>query len=98
MAAIGSLRLPSPGSSPKERLNGREANLQVRSRRGHSAYRQTLALSRPGSEGLGDEVIARLNPDTGEMENLEVLFFSTRLSREVCELPISAELRITTGE
>ena len=31
------------------------------------------------SEELGDEVIARLNPDTGEVENLEVLFFSTRL-------------------
>ena len=27
------------------------------------------------SEELGDEVIARLNPDTGEVENLEVLFF-----------------------
>ena len=28
------------------------------------------------SKELGDEVIARLNPDTGEVENLEVLFFS----------------------
>ena len=28
------------------------------------------------SEELGDEVIARLNPKTGEIENLEVLFFS----------------------
>ena len=26
------------------------------------------------SEELGDEVIARLNPDTGEVENLEVVF------------------------
>jgi uncharacterized protein YuzE len=33
------------------------------------------------SEELGDEVIARLNPDTGEVENLDVLFFSTRLLR-----------------
>lgn len=33
------------------------------------------------SEELGDEVIARLNPKTGEIENLEVLFFSTRLLR-----------------
>ena len=31
------------------------------------------------SEELGDEVIARLNPKTGEIENLVVLFFSTRL-------------------
>jgi uncharacterized protein YuzE len=51
------------------------------------------------SEELGDEVIARLNPDTGEVENLEVLSFSTRLLRsELFELPISAELRIVGGE
>jgi uncharacterized protein YuzE len=31
------------------------------------------------SEELGDDVIACLNPTTGEVENLEVLFFSTRL-------------------
>jgi hypothetical protein len=44
------------------------------------------------SEELGDEVIARLNPNTGEVKNLEVLFFSTRLLRsELFELPISAE-------
>jgi uncharacterized protein YuzE len=48
------------------------------------------------SEELGDEVIARLNPRTGEIENLEVLFFSTRLLRsELFELPISADLRLT---
>ena len=33
------------------------------------------------TEELGDEVVARLNPETGEIENLEVLFFSTRLLR-----------------
>ena len=38
-----------------------------------------------------DEIIARFNPQTGEIENLEVLFFSTRLLREeLLELPISA--------
>ena len=48
------------------------------------------------SEELGDEVIARLNPQTGEIENLEVLFFSTRLLRnDILELPISAELHLT---
>ena len=48
------------------------------------------------SEELGDEVIARLNPHTGEIENLEVLFFSTRLLRnDILELPISAELHLT---
>jgi uncharacterized protein YuzE len=45
------------------------------------------------SEELGDEIIARLNPDTGEVENLEVLFFSTRLLRsELFKLPVTAEL------
>jgi hypothetical protein len=28
------------------------------------------------SEELGDDVVARLNPSTGEIENLEVMFFS----------------------
>jgi uncharacterized protein YuzE len=47
------------------------------------------------SEELGDEVIARLNPATREIENLEVLFFSTRLlRRELIELPVEAELRV----
>lgn len=47
------------------------------------------------SEEVGDEVVARLNPKTREIENLEVLFFSTRLLRKnVLELPIVAELRI----
>lgn len=27
------------------------------------------------SEGIGDEMIARLNPVSGEVENLEILFF-----------------------
>ena len=47
------------------------------------------------SEELGDEVIARLNPKTGEIENLEVLFFSTRLLRsDLFELPVTAVLRL----
>jgi len=33
------------------------------------------------AEELGDEVIARLNPDTNEVEDLEVFFFSTWLLR-----------------
>ena len=48
------------------------------------------------TEELGDDVIARLNPDNGEVENLEVLFFSTRLlRRDLLELPVSANLRLT---
>mgnify|MGYP006303793363 CR=1 FL=1 len=51
------------------------------------------------SEELGDEIVARLNPDTGEVENLEILFFSTRLLRkEVFELPVAAELRVLAKE
>jgi uncharacterized protein YuzE len=46
------------------------------------------------SEELGDDVVARFNPQTGEIENLEVLFFSTRLLRkEWFELPVTADLR-----
>ena len=45
------------------------------------------------SEELGDDVIARPNPTTGEIEILEVLFFSTRLLRgDVFELPVTAHL------
>ncbi len=47
------------------------------------------------SEELGDDVIARLNPATREVENLEVLFFSTRLLRsDLFELPLTADLRL----
>jgi len=46
------------------------------------------------SEDIGDEVVARLNPDTGEVENLEILFFSTRpLRSELFNLPVRAPLR-----
>ena len=47
------------------------------------------------SEEIGDGVIARLNRATGEIENLEVLFFSTRLLRsDLFELPVTANLRM----
>jgi len=47
------------------------------------------------SEELPDEVIARLNPDTGEVESLQVLFFSTCLLRtDLFELPVNAVLRL----
>ena len=51
------------------------------------------------SEELGDEVIARINPNTHEVENLEVLFFSTRLLRnDLFELPVTADLRVPRKE
>ena len=47
------------------------------------------------TEELGDDVIARFSPSTGEIENLEVLFFSTRLLRdELFELPVTMDLRV----
>lgn len=48
------------------------------------------------SEEVGDEIVARLNPRTGEVENLEVLFFSTRLlCKEIFALPVTGRLRLT---
>jgi hypothetical protein len=47
------------------------------------------------SQELGDDVVARLNPSTGEIENLEVMFFSTRLLRsDLFQLPVTADLRL----
>ncbi len=43
-------------------------------------------------------VVARLNPTSGEIENLEVLFFSTRLANgQALHLPILAEFRLPAG-
>lgn len=51
------------------------------------------------SQELGDEVIARRNPQTGAVENLEVLFFSTRLLREeLFALPVDADLHLVASE
>lgn len=51
------------------------------------------------SQELPDEIVARLNPDTAQVENLEVLFFSTRLLRaDLFELPVTADLRLTSTE
>jgi uncharacterized protein YuzE len=49
------------------------------------------------SEELGDEIIARLNPHTNEVEGLEVLFFSTRLmDTNAFTLPITAHLKLAS--
>jgi uncharacterized protein YuzE len=49
------------------------------------------------SEELGDDIIARLNPNTGKVENLEVLFFTSRLlRRDLFSLPVIADLRQAT--
>ena len=47
------------------------------------------------TEELGDDVIARFNPTTNEIENLEILFFSTRLLRNnLFELPVKADFHL----
>jgi uncharacterized protein YuzE len=51
------------------------------------------------SEEIDDGVIARFNKATREIENLEILFFSTRLLRsDLLELPVIADLRIPASE
>jgi uncharacterized protein YuzE len=46
------------------------------------------------SEELGDDVIAQFNSITGEIENFEVQFVSTRLfRRDLFELPVTVEFR-----
>jgi len=42
------------------------------------------------SEEVGDDIIVRINPKNGEVENVEILFFSTRLLRDdVFEIPVT---------
>ena len=54
-----------------------------------------LPYAEQETEELGDDVIARLNPVSNEIENLEVLFFSTRLLRnDLFELPVITDLRV----
>ena len=49
------------------------------------------------SEELDDDIIARLNPETGEIENFEILFFSTRLLRgDLFELPVIGSLKLAS--
>jgi hypothetical protein len=42
---------------------------------------------------LGDDIVGRLNPETGDVESLEILFFSERLKRDLLELPVTADFR-----
>jgi len=45
------------------------------------------------TDELGDDVVARLNPDTGDVESLGILFFSTRGQEDALELPVTAYFR-----
>ena len=56
---------------------------------------QCLPYAEQESEEIGDEIIARLNPANGNIENLEILFFSKRLqTQNIFELPIFAQLQL----
>ncbi|MEC4803068.1 MAG: DUF2283 domain-containing protein [Jaaginema sp. PMC 1079.18] len=47
------------------------------------------------SEEIGDEIVVRLNPKSGEIENLEILFFSKRLEeKNSWQLPVDAALKL----
>lgn len=47
------------------------------------------------TEELDDEIIARMNPISGEIENLEILFFSRRSEQvNLWELPITASFQL----
>jgi hypothetical protein len=47
------------------------------------------------SDELEDYVVARMNPETGDVEGLEILFWSKRFDdRKLLELPLTADLRI----
>jgi hypothetical protein len=47
------------------------------------------------SEELGYGVIARLNPQTHELENLEILFFSSRVAKGTVQLPVTAKFHLS---
>ena len=57
-----------------------------------------MQFSCPYLAGEVEDVVARLNPATREVENLEVMFFSARLLRsDLFELPVTADLRLTVS-
>jgi len=43
------------------------------------------------TEELGDDIVARLNPATGDVESLEILFFSKCVQSDSLELPVTAD-------
>jgi hypothetical protein len=45
------------------------------------------------SDELAEGVVARMNPESGDIENLEILWFSQRLKADRFELPVIASMR-----
>ncbi len=59
--------------------------------------RRCAPCVRQETDELGDDVLIRTNPDTGEIEGLEILFFTARTgSGQPLELPITALLRLAS--
>ena len=49
------------------------------------------------SEEISEEVVARLNPTTGTIENLAILFFSKRLeTTNILQLSVIADLHLAS--
>ena len=49
------------------------------------------------SEEISEEVVARLNPTTGTIENLAILFFSKRLeTTNIWQLPVIGDLHLAS--
>ena len=47
------------------------------------------------SDELDDEIVVRRNPETGDIETLEVLFFMHRFQdNDAIELPVTGDLRL----
>jgi len=56
---------------------------------------KTKAYPEQDSEELDYGIVARLNPQTHDLENLEILFFSSRVAKgEVVQLPVTAEFHL----
>lgn len=71
---------------------GRRLTLRY-DREGDILYLDRCApYSEQESVELRDDVVARLHPRTEEIENVEILFFSTRFARgDLIELPFAAD-------
>ncbi len=50
------------------------------------------------SEELGYGVVARLNPKTRDLENLEILFFSSRVAKGETFQPIAGDCGVSSAE
>ena len=61
-----------------------------------SRFRLVLAMPGQETEALEDEGVARVNPESGNIEILEILFFSKRVEPPLLKLAILAMLQPAT--